>query len=390
MASMPPIAVVQNLEDAGLPALLLTYISNSLFVVLLPVAALARRPHAGQQQAAQPASPGKARWSEEADKLVEQRTASSTAVPGAERTPSSLGWRATLQDMFADRRIMKAAAVHAYIMSYMLQVAPLWFMAQFTFNTSLSRTTVSSNTILASTASLVTYIMSCLLLGEAFLVVKLASILVCMAGTAMVTLGDSRSAEGRSSVTGDLLVLCSSLFYGCYTIAIRRMMPDSNGGASSGHSSVALLFGLVGLLNMVCLAPLLLILMWAAVIDASQVTAGMLGLNVLKGLFDNVLSDYLWARAVLLIGPTIATVGLSVQIPLAVVAEMLLKSPPWLRSASSAVLILLGALAVIAGFLGVTLTGQTTSLDATQVVAPNDSNNFERESVAVDDEAELP
>ena len=38
----------------------------------------------------------------------------------------------------------------------------------------------------------------------------------------MVTLGDSRSAEGRSSVTGDLLVLCSSLFYGCYTIAIRR------------------------------------------------------------------------------------------------------------------------------------------------------------------------
>ena len=68
------------------------------------------------------------------------------------------------------------------IMCCLLQVAPLWFMAQFTFNTSLSRTTVSSNTILASTASLVTYMMSCLLLGEAFLVVKLASILVCMAG----------------------------------------------------------------------------------------------------------------------------------------------------------------------------------------------------------------
>ena len=61
------------------------------------------------------------------------------------------------------------------------------------------------------------------------------------------------------------------------------MMPDSSGSASSGHSSVALLFGLVGLLNMVCLAPLLLILVWAAVIDASRVTAGMLGLNVLKG-----------------------------------------------------------------------------------------------------------
>ena len=108
------------------------------------------------------------------------------------------------------------------------------------------------------------------------------------------------------------------------------------------------------------------------------------------GLFDNVLSDYLWARAVLLIGPTIATVGLSVQIPLAVVVEMLLRSPPWLRSPSSAVLILLGALAVIAGFLGVTLTGQAASSDAMHVVAPNSSINLEREPVPVNDEASLP
>ena len=28
-----------------------------------------------------------------------------------------------------------------------------------------------------------------------------------------------------------------------------------------------------------------------------------------KGLFDNVLSDYLWARAVLLTSPTVASVG---------------------------------------------------------------------------------
>ena len=48
----------------------------------------------------------------------------------------------------------------------------------------------------------------------------------------MVTLGDSRSAEGRSSVTCDLLVLCSSLFYGCYTIAIRRCVAVCILGAS--------------------------------------------------------------------------------------------------------------------------------------------------------------
>ena len=51
------------------------------------------------------------RWSEEADKLVEQGAASSAALPLAEQAPSSRSWRVTLRDMFADRRILKAAAV---------------------------------------------------------------------------------------------------------------------------------------------------------------------------------------------------------------------------------------------------------------------------------------
>lgn len=63
-----------------------------------------------------------------------------------------------------------------------LQVAPLWFAAQYTFNVSLAETSVTSNTILASTSSLFTYGLSCLLLLEVFVVSKLAFILMCMAG----------------------------------------------------------------------------------------------------------------------------------------------------------------------------------------------------------------
>ena len=35
---------------------------------------------------------------------------------------------------------------------------------------------------------------------------------------------------------------------------------------------------------------------------------------LLKGLFDNVLSDYFWARAVVLTSATVATVGLGLTI----------------------------------------------------------------------------
>lgn len=61
-------------------------------------------------------------------------------------------------------------------------------------------------------------------------------------------------------------------------------------------------------------------------------------------------------------GPTLATVGLSVQVPLAVLADGILGSPPWLHSIASAVLMVCGAAGVLIGFLGVTLsTGQVQS-----------------------------
>ena len=74
---------------------------------------------------------------------------------------------------------------------------------------------------------------------------------------------------------------------------------------------------------------------------------------MIKGLADNVLSDYLWARAVLLTSPTIASVGLSMQIPMAAGAEVALGRARWTRSGASAGMMLGGCALVVSGFLGV-------------------------------------
>ena len=73
------------------------------------------------------------------------------------------------------------------------------------------------------------------------------------------------------------------------------------------------------------------------------------------GLFDNVLSEYLWARAVMLIGPTVATVGLSMQWPISIAVDMIFKHPRWLSNVSSAVLMVTGALLILFGFFGINL-----------------------------------
>lgn len=64
------------------------------------------------------------------------------------------------------------------------------------------------------------------------------------------------------------------------------------------------------------------------------------------GLLDNVLSDYLWAKAVLLTTPTAATAGLNIQIPIAAVVDSL-------RGKIPSPLSILGAAAVLVGFFGI-------------------------------------
>lgn len=60
-------------------------------------------------------------------------------------------------------------------------------------------------------------------------------------------------------------------------------------------------FGLTGLVIFFGMGALLLLL-WLAGVGLGSLTWKSFGLVVAKGLLDNVLSDYLWARAILLVG----------------------------------------------------------------------------------------
>lgn len=87
---------------------------------------------------------------------------------------------------------------------------------------------------------------------------------VTHAGTLLVTLSDDGggggSGSGKSSsgpnhsVWGDLLCLVSAAFYACYTIVLRKALPDDE------EANVALFFGYVGLLCSVTFAPVVALL----------------------------------------------------------------------------------------------------------------------------------
>jgi solute carrier family 35 protein F5 len=80
-------------------------------------------------------------------------------------------------------------------------------------------------------------------------------------------------------------------------------------------------------------------------------TGNVLGFLTLNGLAGTVLSDYLWLFSILLLSPVISTVGLSLSIPVAMIADMLIKGatfPP---------LYILGSVLVAIGFVIVNSAG---------------------------------
>jgi drug/metabolite transporter (DMT)-like permease len=74
---------------------------------------------------------------------------------------------------------------------------------------------------------------------------------------------------------------------------------------------------------------------------------------------DYVIADYTWARAVLLLSPTVATLGTSIQVPLATAADVVLGQPHWLDSWQAVGLTAAGTVLILGGVCGINLDPHT-------------------------------
>jgi len=289
---------------------------------------------------------------------------------------------------------------NAYLLSHIdhismaSQVAPLWFTSNYFYAMSLKWTTISSSTVLASMGSIFAFLFATRSRygDERVTKGKLMGVVLCFLGGVATTWTDVGTNNGPTPddgsgedlnlrhlrylrhpaswshkiiprisdldddsslliLLGDLAGFFSAMGYGAYTVLIRHLCPkDEN------RMSMQLLFGYIGLWNMVLLFP---VATWVALKDNQNIPKDSSPSNseweesqsdnnydnndyddnnnnenihttltwsiflflLLKGLLDNVLSDYLWARAVILTSATVASVGVGLTIPMAFVAD---------------------------------------------------------------------
>ncbi|KAG7391158.1 hypothetical protein PHYBOEH_006785 [Phytophthora boehmeriae] len=203
------------------------------------------------------------------------------------------------------KRTMIAAAI----------VAPLWFIANFTYNMSLNLTSVTSNILLSATSSVFTLIFGVWVLKEKFTCTKLFGVALGMAGNC-TTLANGLNGEVS-------------------------YIPDDSG------MSVLLFLGFVGLFSLVVLAVFVIIFNYTGVESLRNLTWEIVGMLVVQGLLNNVLADYLWTMSIMYTSTTVASVGLSLTVPMAFLSDWIVNdiSPNYITLISS--VLVLGGFVVI-------------------------------------------
>ena len=253
----------------------------------------------------------------------------------ADRETAEGGFVPPKMQLLPTRRVAMLAA----------QFCPVWFVANYAFNLSLGLTSVSSNTILSTTSSLWTLVLGLFVLkDERFNWGKLVAVTLTIGGVTLVSLEDQKGdgGDGGDSILGDVIALFSAVAYAVYTVLLRLRVKDD-------EVHLAMFFGFVGLFNFLFMWPFLPILHFTGIEPFALPPPRVFGFLLLNGLVGTVLSDLAQAKAVLLTSPLIATVAVSLTVPLAFLSDYLFQSSS--GGGGWGGVYILGGLLVLAGFL---------------------------------------
>ena len=101
------------------------------------------------------------------------------------------------------RRMRPQVLSHLDHMSMAVKIAPVWFLSNFFYNTSLAYTSITSSTVLASTGSLFTFLFAVSCGDERFTTPKLLGVILCFTGSVLTGLGDIESDNNNRALAVD-------------------------------------------------------------------------------------------------------------------------------------------------------------------------------------------
>eukprot|EP00759_Apiculatamorpha_spiralis_P015215 PhF_6_TR2191/c0_g1_i3/m.3622/K15289/SLC35F5; solute carrier family 35, member F5 len=250
-------------------------------------------------------------------------------------------------------------------------ITPTWFLANALFNISLDLTTVASNTVLSNTSSLWTLLLGYRFLGTSLSTGNVLSVLFTVTGSVLVATGDSHNwGVGPSSSTpsipttpsqsvfiGDAVAVAAAFLYAVYTTMLKGLVPapvqtkpqnpeeENDMEEPVVYDNEMLLFGLIGVFGAIVLWPLLVIAHYQNIETFGVPNKHVFVWFAINLILGTVIPQLLWAKGMLLTSPLIATLGLSLTIPLSMAWDW------FLHNAYFSSWYIFGSVLVLGGFV---------------------------------------
>jgi len=194
---------------------------------------------------------------------------------------------------------------------------PPWLFANYLFNLSLCKscgtgTTVASNTVLNSTATLWALLIAIAIKDETATITKLLSVAMSFCGAVLVTGVDFGQDE---AMLGDIIVTCSAIGFGLLSILLKRAVPDE------GAVDFPMFFGFVGITHTLLCIPIMIGFHFSGLETFEPVSSWVMLCLTINGLLGTVASNVVWATAIQLTSPLITNLGTSLSIPFSFLAD---------------------------------------------------------------------
>ncbi|KAJ3648667.1 hypothetical protein Zmor_020453 [Zophobas morio] len=283
------------------------------------------------------------------NKLAEVRHMSETDA--TEALLARLSYQASLRaGEIAKRAAIKLPVLRVAKIS--LVFCLLWFLANYNYQMALAQTEAGVVNVLSSTSSFFTLVLAAAFPSsgsDKFTLSKLVAVLLSIGGIILVSFSDL-SLESHVPL-GAFLSLLSAFFYATYLVFLKRKVDHED------KLDIPLFFGFVGFFNLILLWPLFFFLHFSEVEIFEWPSKQQMLFLLLNGIVGTVISEALWLWGCFLTSSLMATISVSLTIPLTMLTDIILKKVAYPS------LFYTGTIPMIVAFFAVTILSHYDNWD---------------------------